>query len=88
MYKPWPAADQLLAALQVTDVLELAQRLNLTVLRMWAFTDGSAQFAPLQPQLGMLDTSVLRRVTCECFCFPCFSLSPCEQHPCSCVCMH
>ena len=43
----------------MTDALALAQSLNLTVMRSWAFTDGSDQYAPIQPERGMLDQKAL-----------------------------
>ena len=45
---------------QVTEALDLAQRLGMTVMRTWAFSDGTAQFKPLQPELGQLRLAVLR----------------------------
>ena len=44
---------------QVTDALDLAQRLGLIVVRMWAFCDGTDQYSPLQPQLGKLNSTIL-----------------------------
>ena len=52
------AAQQLCMIKQVAEALDLAQRLGLTVVRTWAFTDGTAQFAPLQPELGQLDSAI------------------------------
>lgn len=54
---------QVVNAGQVTDALDLAQRLGLTVVRTWAFTDGTAQFAPLQPELGQLDSAIFAYVS-------------------------
>lgn len=54
---------------QVTEVLNLAQHLGLSVMRMWAFSDGSAQYMPLQPELGQLDSEVFACVPlCQCPC--------------------
>ena len=47
-------------SLQVTDALQEAQNLGLTVIRTWAFNDGTNDSFPLQPQAGQLDASVLR----------------------------
>lgn len=52
------SSSSLWSCCQVTEALDLAQRLGLTVMRMWAFTDGSDQFMPLQPQQGRLDPEI------------------------------
>ncbi|KAK9809536.1 hypothetical protein WJX73_010231 [Symbiochloris irregularis] len=44
---------------QVTAVLDLAQRTDLTVGRIWAFSDGEQNSFPLQVQLGQLNTTYL-----------------------------
>ncbi len=36
-----------------------AQSLGLTVLRTWAFSDGAAQWNAIQPQLGVLNETIL-----------------------------
>ena len=46
-------------ALQVPDTLDLAQRLGLTVVRTWAFDDGTDQVSPLQVELGKLNSTRL-----------------------------
>lgn len=43
----------------VTDAFQEAQSLGLTVIRTWAFNDGTNDSFPLQPQAGQLDASVL-----------------------------
>lgn len=48
------------SCLQVTDALQAAQDLGLTVIRTWAFNDGSKAPFPLQPQPGQLDAFVFR----------------------------
>ncbi|KAK9809485.1 hypothetical protein WJX73_002812 [Symbiochloris irregularis] len=44
----------------VTAVMDLAQRLGLTVIRTWAFSDGTQEAFPLQVQLGQLNTTILQ----------------------------
>lgn len=55
-------SSDIVASFQVTDALQEAQSLGLTVVRTWAFNDGTNDSFPLQPQAGQLDASVLRSV--------------------------
>ncbi|KAL3155593.1 hypothetical protein ABBQ38_010850 [Trebouxia sp. C0009 RCD-2024] len=45
---------------QVTDALQAAKDLGLTVIRTWAFNDGPNSSFPLQTQPGQLDAQVFR----------------------------
>ena len=40
-----------------------AQSLGLTALRTWAFSDGASQWNAIQPQLGLLNETILSQVT-------------------------
>ncbi len=40
-----------------------AQSLGLTAMRTWAFSDGASQWNAIQPQLGLLNETILSQVT-------------------------
>ena len=44
---------------QVAEVFETAQKLGITVVRVWSFNDGDT-WNTLQPRMGHIDERVLR----------------------------
>lgn len=55
------AADEYTRARDVMDVFDAAARLNMTVMRTWAFADGAAEWNALQPRAGWYDQRILVR---------------------------
>ncbi len=53
------AADEYTRQHDVIDVFDAAARLNMTVMRMWAFADGAAEWNALQPRAGWYDQRIL-----------------------------